>query len=59
MKFVRNSNKYRALISNIGYEDLSRNHKEIVEKLSNRIQKIYRFYRVCNTDEGHIEFEGF
>ncbi|KAF2313640.1 hypothetical protein GH714_012544 [Hevea brasiliensis] len=59
VSFVRNSYKSRASNASIGYGDLSGYQKEIVEKLSDRVEKIRGFSRVCDNDEEDVELEGF
>ncbi|EEF36278.1 hypothetical protein RCOM_0524510 [Ricinus communis] len=59
VRFIRKMSKSRASNSNVGYEDLSRNQKEIVENLSERVEKIRGFSRVYENDEEDVELEGF
>ncbi|KAJ9147552.1 hypothetical protein P3X46_029702 [Hevea brasiliensis] len=59
VSFVRNSYKSRASNASIGYGDLSGYQKDIVEKLSDRVEKIRGFSRVCDNDEEDVELEGF
>ncbi|XP_050230200.1 BAG family molecular chaperone regulator 8, chloroplastic [Mercurialis annua] len=49
----------RALNSNNGNDDLSRNQKEIVEKLKERVEKIRGIYRACENVDEDVELEGF
>ncbi|KDP27216.1 hypothetical protein JCGZ_19915 [Jatropha curcas] len=59
VRFVRNSNKSRACNASIGYGDISGHRKEVVEKLSDRVDKIHGFSRVCDNVEEDVELEGF
>ncbi|XP_065855743.1 BAG family molecular chaperone regulator 8, chloroplastic [Euphorbia lathyris] len=56
VRFVRNSNTSRALNSN-GHFSVPQ--KELVEKLSERVEKIRGFSRVFDNDEEDVELEGF
>ncbi|WCJ25629.1 BAG family molecular chaperone regulator 8 chloroplastic [Euphorbia peplus] len=56
VRFVRSSSKPRALNSN-GH--LSVPQKELVKKLSERVEKIRGFSRVFDNDEEDVELEGF
>lgn len=59
VRFVMNNNKSGASNASVGHGDLSGYHKEIVERLSDRIEKIRGFSRVCDNDEEDVELEGF